>query len=134
MGDDLILKQLQHIIDLLNKALVKLDEINRPKSRNVAWRLFFPYGEFEGKKTAAKEAAAIMLDVQARIDDMEKTLRKRSHPLVDRIQELNFLDLNQMGDQLMELPQRAQYMGDQIEDYGIRIKELIKELEQKGST
>ncbi len=133
MGDDLILKQLHHIIDLLNKALEKLDEINRPKSRNVAWRLFFPYGEFAGQKSAAKEAAAIMLDVQARIDDMEKTLRKRSHPLVDRIQELNYLDLKNMGDQLMELPQRAQYMGDQIEDYGIRIKELVEELEQKSS-
>lgn len=133
MGTDPILKQLHHIIDLLNKALEKLDEVNRPKSRNIAWRLFFPYGEFAGQKNAAKEAAAIMLDVQVRMDDMEKTLRKRSHPLAKRIEELNYLDLKEMGDQLMDLPQRAQYMGEQIEDYGNRIKELIEELEQKST-
>ena len=129
MGDALILKQLRHIIDLLNNILDKLDEINRPKSRNVAWGLFFPRGAFEGQKSQAKEAAAIMLDVQTRIDDMIKTLRKRSHPLVKQVEELNYLDFKEMGDQLIEIPQRAQYFGDQIFDYGSRIKELIKELE-----
>ena len=133
MGDDLILKQLRHIIDLLNKILEKLDNVIRPKSRNVAWRLFFPYGEYHGQKSAAKEAAAIMLDVNIRMDDMEETLRKRSHPLLKRIEELNYLDLKEMGDQLMDLPQRAQYLGEQIEQYGLHIKELLKELELKKS-
>ena len=130
MGDDPILKQLRHIIDLLNKILEKLDAINRPKSRYVAWRLFFPYGEFAGQKSAAKEASSIMLDVQTRMDDMEATLRKRNHQLTQRIVELNYLDLEEMGVQLVELPTRAQYMGQQIEEYGVKIKHLIKELEQ----
>ncbi len=131
MGTDPILRQLSHIIDLLNNILERLDNIIRPKSRNVAWRLFFPYGEFAGQKSAAKEAAAIMLDVQVRMDDMEETLRKRSHPLAKRIEELNYLDLKEMGNQLIELPRRSQYMGEQIETYGNRIKQLIEELEQK---
>jgi hypothetical protein len=133
LADDPILKQLRHIIDLLNNTLEKLDEITRPKSRNVAWRLFFPYGEYAGQKSTAKEAVAILLDVQTRMNDMEKTLQKRSHPLYERIKELNYLDLKEMGDQLLDLPQRAQYLGRQIEDYGIRIKDLVKELETKGS-
>jgi hypothetical protein len=126
LADDSILKQLRYIIDLLNNALEKLDEITRPKSRNVAWRLLFPYGEYAGQKTTAKEAAAILLDVQTRMDDMEKTLHKRSHPLYERVKGLNFLDLKEMGDQLLDLPQRAQYMGKQIE-------ELVEELESKDS-
>lgn len=134
MGDDLILKQLRHIIDLLNKALEELDEISRPKSRNVVWRLFFPYGEFAGQKSTARKVAAILLDVQVRMDDMEKTLRRRSHPLVPRISEINYLDLKEMGDQLIELPQRSQYMGEQIEEFGLKIKELINELEQADSS
>ncbi len=134
MGDELILKQLRHIIDLLNKVLEKLDEITRPKSRNVAWRLLFPYGEFHGQKTSAKEASAIMFDIQARMDDMEQTLRKRSHPLLDRIQGLNTLNLAEMGEQLIDLPQRARYMGEQIENYGLRIKEFIQELEKTKSS
>jgi hypothetical protein len=133
LADDPILKQLRHIIDLLNNTLDKLDEITRPKSRNVAWRLFFPYGEYAGQKSTAKEALAIMLDVQTRMDDMVKTLHKRSHPLYETIKGLNYLDLKEMGDQLIELPQRAQYIGRQIEEYGLQIKELIKELEAKGS-
>ncbi|MFX1564410.1 MAG: hypothetical protein ACFFCH_00300 [Promethearchaeota archaeon] len=134
MGYELILKQLRHIINLLNKTLEKLDEITRPKSRNVAWRLLFPYGEFQGQKTSAKEASAIMLDVQARMDDMVQTLRKRSHPLFDRINMLNSLDLREMGEQLIDLPQRARYMGEQIEQYGISIKEFIQELEKTESS
>jgi hypothetical protein len=133
LGDDLILKQLRHIIDLLNKTLEKLDEITRPKSRNVAWRLLFPYGEFHGQKSSAKEASAIMLDIQVRMDDMVQTLRKRGHPLFDRINALSSLDLKEMGEQLIDLPQRARYMGEQIEQYGIRIKEFIQELEKTES-
>lgn len=133
MGDKLILKQLLHIIDLLNNALEQLDEILRPKSRNVLWRLFFPYGEFADQKSVAKQVAAILLDVQVRMDDMEKTLRKRSHPLAKRISKLNYLDLKEMGDQLMEIPQRSRYMGEQIEAFGLKIKELIEELESKDS-
>ncbi|MFX1509130.1 MAG: hypothetical protein ACFFBR_02385 [Promethearchaeota archaeon] len=134
MGDELIIKQLRHIIDLLNRALEKLDDITRPKSRNVAWRLFFPYGEFHGQKTSAKEASAIMLDIQIRMDDMVKTLRRRSHPLFERVKELNYLDLKEMGEQLTNLPQRAQYLGEQIEQYGIRIKEFVEELETTKSS
>ncbi|MFX1319239.1 MAG: hypothetical protein ACFE9D_06885 [Promethearchaeota archaeon] len=132
MGQDPILKQLRHIIDLLNRILELLDEINRPKSRYVFWRLFFPYGEFSGQKNAAKQASSIMLDVQIRMDDMDDTLQKRNHPLATRIHELNYLDLKELGDQLMELPTRAQYMGYQIEEYGKKIKSLIKELERSG--
>ena len=105
----------------------------RPKSRNVAWRLFFPYGEYAGQKSTAKEAAAILLDVQTRMDDMQQTLHKRSHPLFERVKKLNYLNLKEMGDQLLDLPQRAQYMGQQIEDYGLQIKDLIEELETEVS-
>jgi hypothetical protein len=129
LGDALILKQLRHIIDLLNKILEKLDAINRPKSRYVVWRLFFPYGEFASQKSSAKEAASFMLDVQTRMDDMEETLRKRNHPLTKQIADLNYLDLAEMGVQLVDLPTRSQYMGQQIEEYGKKIKQLIKELE-----
>ncbi len=75
-----------------------------------------------------------MLDVQARMDDMVQTLRKRSHPLFDRINMLNSLDLREMGEQLIDLPQRARYMGEQIEQYGISIKEFIQELEKTESS
>lgn len=66
------------------------------------------------------------------MDDMDDTLQKRNHPLATRIHELNYLDLKELGDQLMELPTRAQYMGYQIEEYGKKIKSLIKELERSG--
>jgi hypothetical protein len=75
-----------------------------------------------------------MLDVQLRMDDMEETLQKRNHPLAPRIRDLNYLDLKELGVQLTELPTRAQYMGYQIEEYGQKIKALIKELEQSGTT
>jgi hypothetical protein len=133
LGKDPILKQLHHIIDLLNRILEQLDQINRPKSRYVLWRLFFPYGEFSGQKNAAMQASAMMLDVQIRMDDMEETLRRRNHPLADRISGLNYLNLKELGVQLVELPTRAQYMGYQIEEYGTKIKSLIKELEESGS-
>ena len=134
MGQDPILKQLRHIIDLLNRILELLDEINRPKSRYVFWRLFFPYGEFSGQKNSAKQASSLMLDVQIRMDDMEETLQERKHPLATTIRQLNYLNLKELGIQLVELPTRAQYMGDQIEEYGKKIKSLIKELEQPGKT
>jgi hypothetical protein len=133
LGKDPILKQLHHIINLLNRILEQLDQINRPKSRYVFWRLFFPYGEFSEQKNAANQASSIMLDVQIRMDDMEETLRKRNHPLADRISELNYLDLKELGIQLVEMPTRAQYMGYQIEEYGKKIKLLIKELEHSGT-
>lgn len=133
MGDDPILKQLQYILELLNRILEKLDQISRPQGRNVLWRLFFPYGEFASQKSAAKEAQAMMLDVQARLDDMVDTLQKRNHPLAGRIQELNYLDLKDMGNRLAELPTREQYMGPQIEDFGQRVKKVIEDLKQDKS-
>ena len=68
------------------------------------------------------------------MDDMEETLQERKHPLATTIRQLNYLNLKELGIQLVELPTRAQYMGDQIEEYGKKIKSLIKELEQPGKT
>ena len=134
LGDDPILKQLQYIVELLNRILEKFDEISRPShGRNILWRLFFPYGEFAGQKAAAKEAQAIMLDVQARLDDMVDTLQKRNHPLAGRIGDLVYLDLKDMSDRLVELPTREQFMGQQIMDFGQKVKRIIQDIKQDKS-
>ncbi len=131
MGDDPILKQLKYVLELLERILDKMDEIGRPRGRNVLWRLFFPYGEFAGQQSAAKEASVMMLDTHARLEDMIQTLSRHNHPLLGTIVELKYLDLKSMSEKLIEVPQRSQYMASQIDELRIKVKKVISDLESK---
>jgi hypothetical protein len=131
LGDDPILKQLEHILDLLNTILDKMDDIGRPKGSNVLWRVFFPYGEFARQGQTTKEAAAMMVDVQHRLEDMITTLEERKHPLVSEIRGLNYLDLDEMSEQLIELPARYQYMGPQVDELRFKVEQVVKVYKKK---
>lgn len=131
MGDDPILKQLEYILDLLNSILDKMDDIGRPKGSNVLWRVFFPYGEFARQSQTTKEAAAMMVDVHHRLEDMISTLKKRAHPFLEQIRELNYLDLEDMSEKLIELPARYQYLGPQVDELRYKVEQVIKEYKTK---
>jgi hypothetical protein len=105
-----------------------MDDIGRPKGSNVLWRVFFPYGEFARQSQTTKETAAMMIDVHHRLEDMIKTLEERDHPLVGKIRELNYLDLDGMGERLVELPARYQYMAPQVDELRFKVEELVKVL------
>jgi hypothetical protein len=131
LGDDPILKQLEHILDLLNTILDKMDDIGRPKGSNVLWRVFFPYGEFARQGQTTKEAAAMMVDVQTRLEDMINTLEDRKHPLARVIRDLNYLDLNDMSERLIELPARYQYLGPQVDELRFKMEQVVKDYKKK---
>ncbi len=133
LGTDPLLKQLEYILELLEKALDFMDEIGRVKGQNVLWRLFLPYAEFHGRKSRAKQASAILLDIHMRLQDMEKTLLKQNHPLTGTIQELNYLDLREMSDRLAEVPERSQYMGIQIDELRFKVEQVVNEIKKNSS-
>lgn len=130
---DPILKQLEYILELLEKALDFMDEIGRVQGRNVLWRLFLPYAEFHSRKSRAKQAAAILLDIHMRLQDMETTLLKQNHPLTGTIQELNYLDLRDMSERLAEIPERSQYMGVQIDELRLKVEQALSEIKKNTS-
>lgn len=70
-----------------------------------------------------------MVDVHHRLEDMVKTLEERNHPLVGKIRELHYLDLDGMSEHLVELPERYQYMGPQIDELRVKVEAVLKEME-----
>jgi hypothetical protein len=109
-----------------------MDDIGRPKGSNVLWRMFFPYGEFARQSQTTKEAGAMMVDVKHRLEDMITTLEERKHPLAKTIRDLNYLDLDDMSERLIELPARYQYMGPQVDELRYKLEQVIKGYEDKA--
>ncbi|MFX0013831.1 MAG: hypothetical protein ACFFB2_03625 [Promethearchaeota archaeon] len=128
MGDNPILKELKYIQDLIDESLDKMDEILRPKTGTVFWRLIFPAGQFMQQKSTAKAAAAILINIGARLKEMVEVLEERDHPLTQTIRQLLDPDLFDMAERIVELPERAQYIFPQLENQRDKISQIIKEI------
>ena len=116
MNQNIILEELNHIIQLLESIIHQMEDIIRPKARNVMWRLFFPAGQFIQQKSLARDISLQMLKIDTRFREMEEVLEERKHPLKSQISEILTKDLIRMSEKLVELPERAQYMITQVED------------------
>ncbi|UCG03875.1 MAG: hypothetical protein JSW11_07790 [Candidatus Heimdallarchaeota archaeon] len=131
MGENAILEELKYIHQLLDESIHKMDEILRPRMGNVLWRVFFPAGQFMQQKSITKEAAAILINIGTRLQEMIVVLEERKHPLTPTIQSQLNVDIFVIADKLVELPERAQYFIPTIEDFQKRIEEIIKKIESK---
>ncbi|MFX0205083.1 MAG: hypothetical protein ACFFDT_03790 [Candidatus Hodarchaeota archaeon] len=131
MGRDVILEELNYLNELLNECLRVMDEILRLRVGSIFWRLFFPAGQFMQQESNAKSAAAILVNIDVRLREMAEVLEERNHPLLQSIQQLLTIDLNDMADKLVELPQRAQYIMPQVEEIKIQVEALISEMNRK---
>lgn len=131
LGRDVILEELNYLNELLNECLRVMDEILRLRVGSIFWRLFFPAGQFMQQESNAKSAAAILVNIDVRLREMAEVLEERNHPLLQSIQQLLTIDLNDMADKLVELPQRAQYIMPQVEEIKIQVEALISEMNRK---
>lgn len=121
----MILEELKYIHKLLDDSLDKMDEICRPKAGNVLWRLIFPAGQFMQQKSTAKAAAAMLLNVGTRLQEMVEVLEERNHPQSQTIRKLLDLDLFKIAERLVELPERAQYFIPEVDNLKMRVEETI---------
>lgn len=124
----MILKELKYIHKLLDDSLDKMDEICRPKGENVLWRLIFPAGQFMQQKSTTKAAAAMLVNVETRLQEMVEVLEERKHPQSQTIRKLLDLDLFNIAERLVELPERAQYFIPEVNNLQMRVEEIIKKL------
>ncbi len=106
-----------------------MDDVLRPRARNVFWRAFFPAGEFMTQKSHARKAAAILIDIDSRLRDMVEVLYDHNSALATRLEDLQTFNLVEMAERLIELPERVQYMDDQIMNLREQIKTVITQLE-----
>jgi len=130
--EEALLRQLNHVLQLLRQCAEKMDRIARPRARNVLWKVLLPAGEFMAQKSAANECSALLLDANARLKDMAEVLSRQHHLLLPEIQNLCTLNLAEMADKLVELPPRAQYMTHQIDMLCEQVRATIAHVE-KGS-
>jgi hypothetical protein len=130
LGENVILEELNFINKLLDDSLGKLDEINRPKAGHVFWRLIFPAGQFMQQKSITKRAAAILVNIGTRLQEMVEVLEEREHPQTQIIRNLLNPDLFNMAERLVELPERSQYFIPEVEDLRRRVRETIKQIKK----
>ncbi|MFW9904661.1 MAG: hypothetical protein ACFFFH_10035 [Candidatus Thorarchaeota archaeon] len=130
MGENVILEELNYINNLLNDSLEKLDEITRPKAGHVFWRLIFPAGQFIQQKSTTKAAAAILINIGTRLQEMVEVLEEREHPQTQIIKNLLDPNLFNMAERLVELPERSQYLIPEVEDLKKRVTETITQLKK----
>ena len=123
-----IVEELTSIQILIDTALYKMEDLLSPRKKNIFWRLFFPAGQFMQQKSLAREASLFLLKVDIRLREMNEVLEERNHPLTSQISEFLSLDLIKMSENLVELPERAQYMITQITNMKEAIRLSIKEL------
>ena len=129
----MILEELNYINQLLESCLNKMEELLRPKPGNILWRLFFPAGQFIQQKSIAREASLLLLKINTRFKDMEEVLEERQHPLEPEISEIMNIDLVAMSKNLIELPERAQYMISQIDNLKKTVEVNINDLSSQIS-
>ena len=128
LGENLIVEELEYIHKLLDECLDKMDEINRPKAGNVIWRLIFPAGQFMQQKATTKAAAAILVNVGTRLQEMVDVLEEQQHPKTKTIRNLLDPNLFNMAERLVELPERSQYYIPEVDNLLIRIEDIIKNI------
>jgi hypothetical protein len=107
-----------------------MDHITNPKIGNVAWRLFFPAGQFIQQKSNAKNAAAIFLNVDARLHEMLEVLEEKKDPVLPLFLPLINENFTNWAEKLVDLPERAQYLILEVEKEKTKIEETIKKIEQ----
>ena len=125
LGENVILEELNYIKKLLDESLEKMDEITRPKTGHVFWRLIFPAGQFMQQKSITKAAAAVLVNIGTRIQEMAEVLEEREHPQTQIIRNLLEPNLFTMAERLVELPERSQYFIPEVEDLKKRVTETI---------
>ncbi|MFW9780583.1 MAG: hypothetical protein ACFFE8_17205, partial [Candidatus Heimdallarchaeota archaeon] len=109
MGENPILTELRYIQNLLTECLGAMEQIANPRVGNIFWRLIFPAAPFIQQKSDAKNTAAILLNIDARLRDMIGVLTETQHPNLHLIQELANTSYSDLAHQLIDLPERAQY-------------------------
>jgi hypothetical protein len=132
LNEDPVIKQLRYILQLLDDCLEKMDDVLRPRARNVFWRAFFPAGEFMTQKSHARKAAAILIDIDSRLRDMVEVLYGQDSNLAAKLEDFRQLNLIEMSERLIEIPERVQYMDDQITSLRERVLKLITQLENRN--
>ena len=125
-----ILTELRYIQKLLDECLAAMDEINNPKVGNVVWRLFFPAGQFMQQKSNAKSAAAILLNISARLHEILEVLEEKKDPILPLFHNLINQDFIDWAEKLVDLPERAQYLILEVEKEKTKIEVTIKKIEQ----
>ena len=130
LGKNPILTELRYIHNLLDECLGAMDQITDPKIGNIFMRLIFPAGPFIQQKTEAKAAAAILLNIDARLHEMLELLEEKLHPNLPLIHHLVETDFNEIAMRLVDLPERVQYIIPQIEKERKKVEMTIMEIEQ----
>ena len=125
-----ILTELRYIQKLLDECLRAMDQINNPKIGNVVWRLFFPAGHFMQQKSNAKAAAAILLNVDARLHEMLEVLEEKKDPVLPLFLPLINQDFINWAEKLVDLPERVQYLISEVEREKKKVEVTIKEIER----
>jgi hypothetical protein len=131
LGEHPILTELKYIQKLLDECLGTMEQITNPRVGNIFWRLIFPAGPFIQQKSDAKSTAAILLNIDARLHEMQDVLRETQHPALHLIHQLANIDFRNLANKLVDLPERAQYMLPQLEEERKKITEAIQEIEHE---
>lgn len=126
---DVILEELNYLQELLDTCLQRMDDILSFKAGTIFWRLFFPKGQFMQQESSAREAAAILININGRLREMVEVLIEREHPLTQRIHQLLDINLVDLADRLVELPRRAQYIIVQVENIRNEVEAIISDFE-----
>ncbi|MFX0170531.1 MAG: hypothetical protein ACFE9L_01295 [Candidatus Hodarchaeota archaeon] len=129
MKKDVILEELNYLQELLDTCLQRMDDILSFKAGTIFWRLFFPKGQFMQQESSAREAAAILININGRLREMVEVLIEREHPLTQRIHQLLDINLVDLADRLVELPRRAQYIIVQVENIRNEVEAIISDFE-----
>ncbi len=125
MGEKVILEELNYIFKLLEESLDKMQDVIRPKMGSVLWRVFFPAGEFMNQKSNAKVAASILINIDARLQEMIQVLTELNHPIIPSIKKIYEYNLLDLGNKLVEIPERAQYIIPRLESIEVELKRII---------
>ncbi|MFX0049922.1 MAG: hypothetical protein ACFFAJ_06040 [Candidatus Hodarchaeota archaeon] len=130
MEKDVILEELNYLQDLLDTCSKRMDDILSFKAGTIFWRLFFPKGQFMQQQSSAREAAAILVNIDSRLREMAEVFMEREHPLTQRIYQLLDVNLVNLAERLVELPTRAQYIIVQVENIRKEVEAIISDIEQ----
>lgn len=125
MGEKVILDELNYIFKLLEESRNKMQDVIRPKMGTILWRVFFPAGEFMNRKSNAKTAASILINIDARLKEMMQVLTELNHPISPSIKKIYDYNLLDLGNKLVELPERAQSIIPQLENIESELQRII---------
>ena len=128
MNKEVILEELHYIEKLLDDCLEKMEELLGFTPYRILWNLFFPAGQFIQRTSTAKAIAGNLVTVDSRLHDMIKTLEELKDPLSITLSPLLDSNLIEIGNQLVDLPERVQYMIHQIEDFRNRVTKITSKI------